>query len=411
MRLTFPVCPGGANAAYGVVVRRAGRLLVVLITAAAALGLIVPGLSASWPGTPAVVGSAPLGCLDTALDDYAETGQGWTGGDSTWSAPLPGGRQLFAFSDTFLGPITPPTRPPDAAFVHNSFLVRDARGRWSTDVGGTPDHPEARIEPADATHWFWLGAATELDGALQVPLGEWRSTGPGPFDFEFIGSALARFDAADLRTPPSITLLPRSRHIQWGQWVEPDGAWTYVYGVEGVGDGKYLHVARVAGGDLRRAFSYWTGRAWSSSEADSTRVTDGISAELSVHRVRAGVYMLTTMQGGKLDSDRLVGRFAPAPTGPFGPAVLLYRAPEGGGSGTYHDPRVYTYNAHAHPEFSSATSIVISYDVNSLDTAPGGDVYRQVSLYRPRFVVVSLRWNAGSDRGPLQNVGLRRPCP
>ncbi len=405
------------------VVRRTGRCFfvrtVVLVTTAVALGLFVPQAPLSppfrtWRAAPAVVGSAPLGCLETALTAYADSGDGWTGGDSTWSASLPDGRQLFAFSDTFLGPITTPIRPPDAAFVHNSFVVRDARGHWSTVVGGTPGHPAALIEPTAPAHWFWLGAATYIGGALQVPLTEWRSTGPGPLDFGFEGSALARFDSPDLRAPPSITPLPRSRHIQWGQWVAPDGGWTYVYGVESAGDSKYLHVARVAGDDLRQAFSYWTGRAWSSSESESIRVTDGISAELSVHRLRDGVYLLTTMQGGKLFTDRLVGRFGPAPTGPFGPEVTLYRTPESGGSGRYRDADVYTYNAHAHPEFSTPTSLVISYDVNSLDTSPGGDVYRQVGIYRPRFVVVSLRWNGGpaepSDTAAAWG-GPRAPCP
>ncbi len=361
-----------------------------------------------------VIGSAPLSCLETALTEYADSGKGWTGGDSTWSTPLPGDQQLYGFSDTFLGPITPPSRPPDAAFVHNSFVVRDFQGHWSTVVGGTPDHPAALIEPADPAHWFWLGAATHFGHALQVPLTEWTSTGPGPLDFGFVGSSLARFDGPDLRMRPSITPLPRSRQIQWGQWVQPDGGWTYVYGVENVGDSKYLHVARVAGDDLRQAFSYWTGRAWSSSESESIRVTDGVSAELSVHRLRDGVYMLTTMQGGKLSTNRVVGRFSPSPTGPFGPTVTLYRTPESGGSGRYRDADVYTYNAHVHPEFSTSTSLVISYDVNSLETAPGGDVYRDVSIYRPRFVVVSLRWTGGSDAEPSGAAaswgGPRQPC-
>lgn len=392
---------------------RAGRFLVVLIATAAALGLVIPSSSGrgAWPAPPAVTGAAPLTCLQAALTGYADSGTGWTGGDSTWSAPLPGDREVFAFSDTFLGPITPPSRPPGAAFVHNSLVVRDAQGHWSTVVGGSPDHPAALIEPADPAHWFWLGAATFAAGALQVPLTEWSGIGPGPLDFGFVGSWLARFEGSDLRSAPTITPLPRSRGIQWGQWVQPAGGWTYVYGVESAGEGKYLHVARVAGSDLRQAFSFWNGREWSPSESDSARVADGVSAELSVHPLRDGVYLLTTMEGGKLFTDRLVGRFGSSPTGPFGPAVTLYRTPEGGASGLYRDPEVYTYNAHAHPELSTPTSLVISYDVNSLDTSPGGDVYRQVSIYRPRFVVVSLRWNGGSNAGPAVAATRRRPCP
>ena len=402
--------------------RRAGRfLLICAVAVLIALGLGLFGAThATWHTAPEVTGAAPLVCLDTSLTGYANSGAGWTGGDSAWSAPLPGDRQLFAFSDSFLGPITPPSRPSDAAFVHNSFVVRDAGGHWSTVVGGTPGHPAALLAPADPAHWFWLGAVTDADGALQVPLSEWTSTGPGPLDFGFVGSSLARFDASDLRAPPSITPLPRSRHIQWGQWVQPDGAWTYVYGVESAGGGKYLHVARVQGADLRRAYSYWTGRAWSAAESESRRVADGVSAELSVHRVRAGVYMLTTMQGGELSTDRLIGRFGPAPTGPFGPPVTLYRTPESGRAGSYRDADVYTYNAHVHPEFSTPTSLVISYDVNSLDTSVGGDLYRQVSIYRPRFVLVSLRWNGepdatgaapGADAGAATGAAsARRPC-
>jgi len=400
---------GDAEPAYRVVVWRVGRFLVLVATTAA-LGLFVPAPAPDRIGALAVTGSKPLGCLDAALTDYGDSGAGWTGGDSTWSSPLPDGRELFAFSDSFLGPISPPGRPPDAAFVHNSLVVRDGAGRWSTVVGGTADRPAALVAPADPAHWFWLGAATYLDGVLQVPLTEWRPTGPGPLDFAFVGSALARFDPRDLRVPSSVTPLPRSRGIAWGQWVQPAGGFSYVYGVEYDGDRKYLHVARVAGGDLRQQFWYWTGRGWSASEADSSRVTDGISGEFSVHPVRAGAYLLITMGGGAAFSDRIVGRLAPSPVGPFGPATTLYVTPESGRAGSYHDPDVYTYNAHAHPEYSTPSTLVVSYNVNSIDAAPGGDVYRRVSLYRPRFVVVKLRWSGPGD-APPDPGGTRQPCP
>jgi hypothetical protein len=83
--------------------RRAGRLLVVLLITAVVVG---PARPSPAPG------AVPLMCLDTALSHYADSGAGWTGGDSTWSSPLPGARELFAFSDTFLGPIAAPVRPP-----------------------------------------------------------------------------------------------------------------------------------------------------------------------------------------------------------------------------------------------------------------------------------------------------------
>ncbi len=330
--------------------------------------------------------------LDTGLNadfvDYADSGQGWTGGDSTWSTPLSDGRDLFAFSDTFLAPITPPSRPADATFVHNAFVLRDVHGHFSTVVGGTAGAPDSLLRPADPEHWFWLGDVSYLNGVLQVPLSEWRATGSGSMDFGFVGSSLAIFDPSDLRRPVSITALPRDRGIQWGQWIEPAGEWTYVYGIEDLAGGRYLHVARVAEHNLGQPFSFWTGAGWSTSEGSSIPIAEGVGAELSVHRLVSGQYLLTTMEDGF--GTNIVGRYGPSPTGPFGAALTLYATPESGADGSYRDADVYTYNAHVHPELSTSTDLVVSYNVNSIDTALGGDVYRDVSIYRPRFISVTL---------------------
>ncbi|MGV9675667.1 hypothetical protein ACWDSJ_10350 [Nocardia sp. NPDC003482] len=377
------------------------RVLVIGVVAVLGLGLFVP-----WPRPHADVsaGARPLTCLTTALGRYGDSGRGWTGGDSTWSAELPGGRTVFAFSDTFLSPVTPPTRPAGAAFVHNSLIVRGPGGEFSTIVGSTADRPDSLLRPADDAHWFWLGAATYLGGALQIPLTEWRPSGPGALDIAFVGASVARFDADDLSRPLSVTPLPRGRGIQWGQWVWPEDGWTYVYGVEIAEGHKYVHVARVEGADLRGRFAFWTGRNWSASEADSARITSDVSAEFSVHRLGPGRYALITLQDRL--GDHLYARLATTPTGPFGPDTTLYITPETGPSGTYHDPDVYTYNAHAHPEFSTPTTLVVSYNVNSLDTAPGGDVYRDITVYRPRFLTVPLPGDT-----PAPDLPARSACP
>ncbi len=344
------------------------------------------------PAAPAVIGVAPVGCLNAALDRYGDSGAGWSGGDSTWTTALPDERELFAFSDSFLSPVAGRSRPGDAPFVHNSFIVRAADGRFSTVVGGRPGAPESLLAPREEGSWYWLGAVTYLGGAVQVPVGRWRSTGAGPFDWAFAGSAVARFDPADLSRPTSITPLGDTRDIQWGQWVAPAGDHTYLYGVAGAGRGKSLHVARVSGADLRAPLEFYDRGRWRRADpggaGTSTPVAVGVSGELSVHRLAPGKYLLVTTEGGPGLSDRIVGRYSSSPTGPFGPAQLLYRTPETGAAGAYRDPDVYTYNAHAHPELSTARAVVVSYNVNSVDTAIGGDVYRDTTIYRPRFIVV-----------------------
>jgi len=383
---------------------------VVLVVVAALVGMpwAAGTLSPVGPVWPRVRSAQPLGCLNAAIDRFGNAGAGWSGGDSTWTTALPDERELFAFSDTFLSSAAGAQRSADAPFVHNSFVVRDARGGLRTVVGGTPGAPASLLSPTDADSWYWLGAATYLGGALQVPLGKWRTTGPGPFDWGFRGSSVARFDPDDLSRPTSITPLHDTRGIQWGQWVAPARDHTYLYGVEGAGAHKRLHVARVDGADLRAPLSFFDGTGWRPAGPDgrgtSVPVARDVSAELSVHAVRPGVYLLVTTEGGPGLSDRIVGRYGSSPTGPFGAPRLLYRTPETGASGRYRDPDVYTYNAHAHPEFSTSNEVVVSYNVNSVDTAVGGDVYRDPTIYRPRFITVRLD---GPPSGPPERPACR----
>lgn len=48
---------------------------------------------------------------------------------------------------------------------------------------------------------------------------------------------------------------------------------------------------------------------------------------------------------------------------------------------------MWTYNAHEHPELRVGEQLLITYNVNSLDLT---ELYKDVSIYRPRFITVTL---------------------
>lgn len=67
--------------------------------------------------------------------------------------------------------------------------------------------------------------------------------------------------------------------------------------------------------------------------------------------------------------------------------VAVYDEPEtrhGGRNGD--DPNVFGYNAHAHPEVSTGTTLLISYTVNSFVNT---DLYADASIYEPLFIDVT----------------------
>src|SRR5690606_4890465 len=116
---------------------------------------------------------------------YAATGGAWTGGDSTYSMELQGGKTGWFFSDTFLGTVDPDgSRPADSPFVNNSVVVQTSKG-LSTITGGTPEEPAGIIPPESDGRWYWIGDPTEgPHKTVQVPLLQFERTGPGSFDFQ-----------------------------------------------------------------------------------------------------------------------------------------------------------------------------------------------------------------------------------
>lgn len=322
------------------------------------------------------------------FNDYSDTGKGWTGADSTYSVKLPGGRTAWIFSDTFLGPVNPDgSRPTTTPFVNNSFMIQRGSS-LKTVTGGTPAEPTALVPPP-TNGWYWFGAAgTSRAGQnLDVTTLRFERTGTGQWDWRWAANYLARFDTKTLKLKKLVPL-PSAANIQWSAWLLRDRGYTYIYGVEDLGASKYEHVARVKGDDLAaKPWQYWTGTTWSSDETASARVLEGVANEHSVSRWGDG-YLLVTHDTTELFSKRVLGYFACSPTGPFVNPVELYQTPETGSTGSYGDGDIITYNSHDHPDQRRGNSLLVSYNVNSLD--PNVDLYADVSIYRPRFVRVAL---------------------
>jgi hypothetical protein len=331
----------------------------------------------------------PNAAPESLLNAYSDSGQGWTGGDSTYSVELHGGRTAWIFSDTFLGPVNPDgSRPITTPFINNSFVVQRGSS-LRTVTGGTATEPTALVPPP-ANGWYWFGAAgTSRSGRnLDVVALRFERTGPGQWDWRWASNHLARFDSRTL-TLQELLPLPSAANVQWSAWLHRERGYTYIYGVEDLGASKYQHVARIRGDDLATAgWQYWTGTGWSSDETASARVLEGVANEHSVTRWGDG-YLLVTHDTTELFSKRVLGYFSCSPTGPFVKPVELYQTPETGATGSYGDADIITYNSHDHPDRRRGNDLLVSYNVNSLDA--NNDLYADVSIYRPRFVRISLR--------------------
>lgn len=327
--------------------------------------------------------------------DYGNSGVAWTGGDSTYSVPLKGGKLAWIFSDTFLGPVNSDLSRPETVPFLNQSVVIEKNGELSTITGGTEEAPDSLVKPTADGAWHWFGAATKTrTGDVQIGVLQFAKFGPGAWDWGWKQSYLATFDGGDFELL-SLDPLPSSAGVQWASWIERKGPDAYVYGVEDRGAEKFMHVAKVLGGDLTNltTWRYWNGTSWVADESASARVMPGVANEYSVTPFKDG-YLLVTQDTSVLFSGEIRGYVSCSPQGPFTSIGALYQMPEVGLFGSYGNPNIIVYNAHEHPELRRGNTLEVTYNVNSF---VGQDLYDDVTIYRPRFVKITL----DVDRKPV----------
>ncbi|WAZ25198.1 DUF4185 domain-containing protein [Streptomyces cinnabarinus] len=340
-------------------------------------------------------------------DDASRTDD-WTGGDGTHSVRLPDGRVLWLFSDTYLGQVYGPPNPvgesyawrdTSAPMVRNSAVVmRDGR------LESTLPAP-LFADPAPG-QWRWPVAARveprrpgSPEKVLRVVL--WvRTAGQTPWIYGVpTATEVATLSLPDLRVESTVKVFDQqlvtdpSRRVLFGTTLVEQDGWTYVYG----GDDRRAvsrpasraYVARVPEGGLAdpAAWEYWDGREWAAGVRPRAVLGDGrrtgVGSAFSV--VRDGpTYVLFTMAAGGDGLTTVTSYWACSPTGPW-------HGPTKDFSPSLPQGQVAAYNPQTHPELSEDGRVVLSYDVNWLETTgAAANLSRNVSLYRPRFVTLRL---------------------
>jgi hypothetical protein len=322
--------------------------------------------------------------------------EGWIGGDGVSSAVLGPKRFLWLFGDTLLGSVKEGKRT-GAVMVNNTVAIQAGPGKEAgiQFVAGKTreDRPGAFFTPADGAGWFWpLGAIRDGERLFVFLARIERAREGGPFGFKHVGQDLAVVTNPDDEPVAWRVKQHRIPHAEfgevtrsWGSAILAEGEFLYVYGYEDRGKGlnrRRLLVARVPVGKLADfgAWRFRTAEGWSEKPADAVPLADALGTEFSVSHLPGGKgYILVTTENGL--GPRILGRFAPAPEGPWSAAVLLYTCPE------QTDKGVFCYAAKAHPWAATGNELVLSYCVNAWEF---GRVFRDEGVYRPKFVRVEI---------------------
>lgn len=365
-------------------------------------------------------GVAQLTC-DANWDAPFTRTNGWTAGDIAHSLPIPGGRTLWLFGDSFAGPVR-----EGKHVAGETTMVRGAIAWHETPRnGGAPREIEfALAEPwKDAAvaawarpaaglwpegTWYWLmndgAAVTEADGNERFVLFT-TAIGPagnpeGMWNFRRIGGAILIVENPH-DPPPQWRVQQRrnplvgetARHGEprrisdnWGLAIVRDGDWLYIFGVRGGEDGhQSLMLARCEERTLHEpdTWYFFDGDGWSGRAADAAAVAQGVPDEFTIQWVdRDGQAMLVLIQSEPFLGRRIFALTAHRPEGPWSQRQEIFEVPD-----PARDPRLMTYAAKGHAHLSRPGELLVSYVINSSDF---GQVVNDASLYRPRFIRVPL---------------------
>ncbi len=308
-------------------------------------------------------------------------GNGWTGGDATYSIALPDGRTVWMFGDSFLDTVYADYSRPSSGLIRNCFMVQTG-GAMTTLCGNTIDAPQALVDTDDpADEWYWPGDATVIGENLYVFFMYFIRTGPDAFDFAYLRTDLVTFSLPTI-TETSRNTVYTNNDILWGASLMEDGDYIYVYGAEQAFLTKYAHVSRYPADDITAAPEFWNGASWVSTEP-ATNVgrlekQSGLPVEASAQFAvfySGGKYRLVTQED--LFSPNIYTWEALSPTGPWKKRQTVYVTPETGGD-------LWTYNAFVHPQFTTADGyMLLSYNENSMNFF---DLFEDARIYRPKFI-------------------------
>jgi hypothetical protein len=313
----------------------------------------------------------------------------WAGADLTSVVPLPDGRNLWLFGDTFYTPVQPDgSRGASVAFGHNSAFVQS--GGCMRHISGSGSGRSWLAPPQTDGSAYWPMGGVVVGNEVHIFLG--RVAPEAPFG-RLLDRAVATLSLPDLQVVRVTPLGFGPADPGWGtSAVAPGDGFVYLYGARrdvvcGFCFATAMYVARVPVGSLTDSatWTYWDGAAWSANRDAARGLLSGSGSQIDVRPWRGGY--LAVSKAGDIATPDIVGWWSQSPLGPWIPLGPLYRIPPI----AHADGNIYTYMPSVVPR-AGAGRLVIAFNVGSLSDQTS---QRDAQLYGPRFVAVDVPTAAG----------------
>jgi hypothetical protein len=199
-----------------------------------AFGQAPSGSCTTAPGQPCTTQLMCRAQLRSPADYQAEfdtRGPLWDGADGGGAIDLGGGRRLWLFGDTFVGPARGSTLDPARGMVRNTVAVEQGNCfEFRVGAGAFPTD----YLPAPGPHQWWWPLSGFVDaGARVVRVVAFHLTtaaGPPGWQWKILSTDILTLDLSTLRFRGSVPMPRRAGNVYWGRSIVATAQWIYLYG-------------------------------------------------------------------------------------------------------------------------------------------------------------------------------------
>jgi hypothetical protein len=281
----------------------AGGTINITVSRTAGPNAVLSGIFLGEPGAPPVppppaqsIGqycapsTSSASAYQTAIDNLRKAGTGWATADGSIPVPLPDGRTLYMYGDTFVGTVNSSGTISSSKYLVENSAVMQTGTCFNPLLRGSSNSRTAWIAPPASGQAYWPSSAV-VDGAgnLQVFLMHVRYS-----DGFVYGMKIATFSLPSLTLQGISAQLPFTDLLRtYGTTALVDGGFAYLYSTHDQ-DQRLARVPLTAVTNAN-AYQFWNGSTWVSAANYNSAVALTFnnmhdSAGIDLHAPIAGLW-------------------------------------------------------------------------------------------------------------------------
>lgn len=316
---------------------------------------------------------------------------GVTGADGAISFPLSEDYSIFMMGDSFLSPVKNKKRDVNSTMINNTFiLINKKKGIHKALYNQKSAVADSFLKPTygDPKEYYWPGHGFQKNGIIHVFMSRFLH-GDYDWGFKFSGTDYIRMDKNTFEVITQENF-PYSNinNVHYGHSILDEGDTIYIYGSWNAKDTTSMHVSKAKlnnKNDTMEEFEFYNGNTWVINPLQSAPlegIKQAVPEQFSVFK-QEDIYVLI-LQARELGNGNIYSYISDTPWGPWRNEKLLYQTTE---QENIND-QIFTYNAMAHPQYTTDGKLLVSYCINSFDVPKIHEV--NTDYYRPKFIWVPL---------------------